>query len=897
MRWTSIVALRFRSLFRRDRVERELDQELRFHLEEQVAANVRAGMDYAEARVAALRAFGGVAQLAEECRDARSVRWLEDLMHDLRYSLRMLLKSPGFTVVAVLTLALGIGANTAVFSVVNAVLLRPLPYDHPQQLVKIWTRYTGYDLPQNWVSEPEFWDMRDSLRDYSALAAYSTGGGANLTRNASEPLRVTTTQTSAELFPLLGVSPALGRFFNHDEDQPGRDKVVVLDYGFWTSQFAANPQVVGQSIQLNGETYTVLGVMPKGFNFGGDTNLWLPLALDRAKPAGRGSHYLEVIGRLRDGVTPAQAQGELDALVRNLAGQYPNNYGGTSGFGMFQRPLHEELVGDSRRSLLVLFAAVGFVLLIGCVNLANLLLARSSARSREIAVRTALGAGRGRLVRQLITESVVLAMVGGVCGVLLAILATNALRTLAQSSLPAATPISIDVRVLLFAAAISVLTGVLFGVAPALQLSRPQVAEALKDAARSSSGAAGQKMRSVLVVAEISMALMLLVGAGLLVRSLQRLLEVSPGFQAEHLLTARLSLPQTQYRDTTAINSFYRDVTQRLGAVPGVQAAGMGTILPMTGRHSSGSTYVEHTSATGFQMSPVFHAPNIEADQRFVTPGFFEAMRIPLLHGRWFTASDDANAPDVAIVDEEFAKRFWPDRDPIGERIATGAIPNSNPPVPRWRTVVGVVGHVKNDSLDQQGREQTYYPIAQAPFPVRSMYLAVRATGDPAALTSGVRGAVAGLDSTLPLYEVKTMDEWLQQSVAQRRFNMLLLVIFSALALLLASIGTYGVISYSVNQRTREIGIRMALGASRADVLRMIVGGGMRLTAIGIAIGAVLALLAARFLSTLLFGVHSTDPATFVGVAAILAVSAFAAAYLPARRATRVNPVVALRYE
>ena len=897
MRWPSIVALRFRSLFRRHRVESELDLELRFHLEQQAAANVRAGMNPDEARIAALRAFGGVAQMAEECRDARAVRWLEDLMHDLRYSLRMLVKSPGFTVVAILTLALGIGANTAVFSVINAVLLRPLPYEQPQQLVKIWTRYTGYDLAQNWVSEPEYWDMRDSLRSYSDLAAFSTGGGANLTRNASEPLRVTTTQATAELFPLLGVSPGLGRFFNHDEDQPGRDKVVVLDYGFWSSQFAASPQVAGQSIQLNGEAYTVIGVAPKGFNFGGETNLWLPLALDRTKPANRGSHYLEVIGRLRGGTNPAQAQSELDSLVRKLAGEYPNNYGGTTGFGMFLRPLHEELVGDSRRSLLVLFAAVGFVLLIGCVNLANLLLARSSARSREIAVRTALGAGRGRLVRQLITESVVLAMVGGAGGVLLALASINALRALAQSSLPAATPISLDLRVLLFAAGISLLTGVLFGVAPALQMSRPQVAEALKDAARSSSGGSGQKMRGALVVAEISMALMLLVGAGLLVRSLQRLVEVSPGFQAEHLLTARLSLPATQYRDATAIDSFYREATQRLQALPGVQAAGMGTILPMTGRHSSGSTFVEHTSVTGFQVSPIFHAPNIEADVRYVTPGFFEAMRIPLLRGRRLTASDGANAPDVAIVDEEFAKRFWPDRDPIGERIATGAIANSNPPVPRWRTVVGVVGHVKNDSLDQQGREQTYYPVSQASFQVRSMYLAVRASGDPAALSSGVRGAVSGLDSTLPLYEVKTMDEWLQQSLAQRRFNMLLLVIFGALALLLASIGTYGVISYSVNQRTREIGIRMALGASRSDVLRMVVGGGVRLAGIGIALGAVLALLASRFLSTLLYGVRSADPPTFVGMAAILAISAFAAAYLPARRATRVDPVVALRNE
>ena len=822
---------------------------------------------------------------------------MDSILQDFRYAIRMLVKAPGFTAVAVLTLALGIGANTVVFGMVNSVLLRPLPFDRPDQLVKIWGQYSKQGIPQNWLSEPEVWDLRDGLRSVSAIAAYNTGSGANLTRDASEPQRVTINQASSELLPMLGVKPALGRLFSADEDVPGRDRVALLDFAFWNTQMAGDPAAVGRDIQLNGQSYTVLGVLPDGFTFGGGANIWLPLALDRAKANNRGNHYLEGLARLKPGVTVPQASTDLDAVTQNLSTQYAQFYPKDSGFGLYLLPLQTDLVGGAKFGLIVVFAAVGFVLLIACINLANLLLARGSSRGRELAVRAALGAGRLRLVRQMVTESVVISVVGGGCGVILALWLTEALRTTAAVALPNTRPIAVDVRVLLFAAATSVATGMLFGLAPAFQSSSHRGFAALKDAARGSSAAAGHTLRGGLVVAEISIALVLLVTAGLMVRSLQQLLEVNPGFQAQRLLTARISLPQSNYRDVAATTAFFGALQDRVQALPGVQSAGMTTLLPMTGRNSSGSTFIEQTTAQGLTDSQLFHKPFLEADQRTVTPGFFDAMRIPVVRGRVLTSADALDATPAIVVDEEFAKRLWPDREPIGQRISNGAVPNSNPPVLRWRTVVGVVGHVKNNTLDQLGREQIYVPIAQTPFPIRNMYLTVRASGDSAAIARSIERTVRTLDPSLPVYEVKTMDAWLDATVSPRRFTVMLLLSFGALALTLAAIGTYGVIAYSVSQRTQEIGIRMALGASRQDVLRMVVGGGLRLAVAGVLIGVGLSLAAGRFISTLLFGVRSTDPLTFSAVAATLLATAMFAAWIPARRATRVDPMVALRYE
>jgi predicted permease len=822
---------------------------------------------------------------------------MNSLAQDVRYAVRTLIKARGFTAVAVLTLALGIGANTIVFGIVNSVLLRPLAFVHPDQLVKIWGQMSKEGIPQNWISEPELWDMRDGARSLASFAAYKVGTGANLTRGGGEPLRVTVNQVSAELLPMLGVKPMLGRAFTSDEDNPGREHVAVLDYAFWKSQMAGDASIVGQNIQLNGETSTVIGVLPQGFSFAGDTNMWVPLALDRAKPNSRGNHYLDVLARLSPGVSLPQASTDLEGVARKMAVEYAPFYPKDSGFGLYLRPLQTDLVGNARLGLIVVFAAVGSVLLIACINLANLLLARGSSRSRELAVRAALGAGRLRIARQLVTESIVIAISGGACGILLAAWATEALKNTAALALPHTRPIAIDAQVLFFAAGTSLMTGLVFGLVPAVRTSNSRAYDALKDAARGSPSAGAHQLRSGLVVAEIALALVLLDAAGLMVRSLQQLLEVNPGFHAEHLLTARISLPASQYGDITAATAFFHSLEQRVQALPGVESAAMTSLLPMTGRNSSGSTFIEQTTTPGLTVGAPFQKPYIEADFRAITAAFFQSMQIPLLRGRVFSAVDSADAAPVIMVDEEFARRIWPDRDPIGQRLAVNAIPNSNPPVPQWRAVVGVVGHVKNNALDQLGREQTYVPIKQTAFPIRSMFLTVRTAAEPTAAAVSIQRVVRGLDPSLPVYEVKTMSEWLDATVSSRRFNMMLLVAFGALALTLAAIGTYGVMAYSVSQRIQEIGIRMALGASQRDVMHMVVGGGLRLAFAGVLVGVGLALTAGRFMSTLLFGVDSTDSVTFSAVAVALLGTAALAAWVPARRATRVDPMVALRSE
>ncbi|MGH9523972.1 MAG: ABC transporter permease, partial [Terriglobales bacterium] len=554
---------------------------------------------------------------------------MDTFLQDLRYGLRMLLKAPGFTAVAVLTLALGIGANTTVFSIVNAVLLRPLPYSEPQQLVKVWGQYTKEGIPQNWISEPEWWDMQPALHSFSALAAYSAGGGANLSTDAGQPTRITQGSATASLFPLLGVKTSLGRTFTADEDKPNVN-VVLLSYKTWQNTFGADPKIVGNTIELNLEKYTVVGVLPDGFAFAGDNDVWTPLGLDRAKPGNRGSHYLEVIGRLKSGVTLAQANSDLNAFATSLAQQYPRNYGGNKGWGMFARSLRTELTGDIRVATLVLFGAVAFVLLIACVNLANLLLARASARSREMALRVALGAGRFRLIRQHITESVLIGCIGGAIGALLAVWGVSLVDTYAAKFLPDAIKPTLDLSVLAFAAAISIGTGLLFGLAPALYVSKTEVFDALRTASRSSAGASTNRMRNGLVVAEISLALVLLIGAGLMVRSLRRLMDVNPGFQTQHLLTAHLYLPAATYKDAPKVATFFRDFLDRVRAIPGVTTAGAVSLLPVQpGINSSGSTFVEHTPVQGFETFMGY--PYIEADRRFTSPDYFGAMQIPLV--------------------------------------------------------------------------------------------------------------------------------------------------------------------------------------------------------------------------------------------------------------------------
>jgi putative ABC transport system permease protein len=822
-----------------------------------------------------------------------------NLLQDLKYGVRMLAKAPGFTAIAILTLALGIGANTAIFSVVDGVLLRPLSYKDSASLFNVWGKFEKEGIPQNWISEPEYWDLVDRNQSFSEIAAYQLGGGANLTSSDAPPVQVSEGAATSSLFSLLGVHPVLGRAFSAEEDQPGRNKVALLSYALWRSQFGADPKIVGKPVQLDGESYAVVGVLGPDFSLGTKPNIWVSLGLDRAKPDDRGSHSLHVTARLKPGVNFAQASSDMDRFAAQLQREYPDNYGtGDKGWGMFLVPVKEQLVGKLRPALFILLGAVAFVLLIACVNVANLLLSRASARERELAVRAALGAKRSRLVRQLLTESLLLALAGGALGLVLAFWGVSALRALVPHNVPRMDEVQVNPMVLAFTFGISLLTGLVFGLAPAWQVSRANLQDALREGGRGGSAAAGsRRLRGVLVVSELAIAVLLLVGAGLLIRSFRHLLDVSPGFQTQHLLTMEIALPEQAYAAGAPVQSFYKQLIDRILAIPGVQSAGAVNLMPLSEAYSSGTVVFEDTSIPNAPRAAHFgNLPFMEIDKRTATPGYFQAMQIPLLRGRMFTDGDGPEAPFVAVVDADFAHRFWPTGDAVGKRIAVDSIPNSIPPQRRWRTIVGVVGHVKHYGLDVQGREQAYFPRAQKD-DAHEMYLAVRTTLDPASVTSAIRQQVAALDKNLPIYNIATMDQLVSNSVAQPRLNLSLLVAFAALALILSAVGVYGVMAYAVTQRTHEIGIRMALGAMPADVLRQVLAEGGRLAAFGVALGLVAALALTRLMASLLFGVKPTDPVTFAVVAAMLVCVALAACYIPARRATRVDPIIALRYE
>jgi predicted permease len=813
---------------------------------------------------------------------------MERFMQDLRYSLRVLATRPGFTAIAVLALALGIGATTAIFSVVNAVLLRPLPYTEPERLALVWT-YFGPDLPQNWVSGPEFMDMKERSETFEDFAAM-TWPSLSLT-GSGDPEQVQCGSVTANLFPLLGVKPAQGRVFLEEEDKPNAERVVILSHGFWQRRFASDPNILGRAISLDGQNSTVIGVMPPGFGVlppdaqsPRNIEMWVPMALD-FKQLNRGNHGFRVVGRIKQGVTFEQAQGEMAAIAEQLDKEFYN-----FGFGINIVPFHGHVVRNIRLALVILLAAVGVVLLIACANVANLLLARALAREKEIAVRIALGAGRWRLIRQLLTESIVLAFIGGALGLLLAYLGLKTLIALAPESLPRIDEAGIDSGVLVFALATSLLTGIIFGLVPALQASKTDLNESLKEGARGSGGGVrGGRARNVLVVAEVAMALMLLSGAGLLIRSFMRLQDVDPGFNPDNLLTVRLRLPQSKYSDAAQLAPFYQQLIERVKGLPGVEAVGATSHLPLSGSYMSGTVTVEDAVAADPQSA------SFEADRRIISPDYFRAMGISIVKGRAFADQDGQGAPPVAIIDESFARRFWPGGDPIGRRVKLGGGQSQIP----WMTIVGVVSHVKHYSLNAAGREFIYYPYLQNP--ARSMYLAVRTSGDPVAMTSAVRGEVMGIDPAQPVSEVRSMQGLVYTSMAQQRFNMTLFTIFAAVALILASVGVYGVMSYSVTQRTHEIGLRMALGAQQGQILKMIVRQGLKLVLIGVGIGLVvtvtLALVFTRYISSMLYEVGSTDLTTFAAVSGVLAAVAVVASYIPARKATRVDPMIALRYE
>ncbi|MEK6303158.1 MAG: ABC transporter permease [Acidobacteriota bacterium] len=821
---------------------------------------------------------------------------METFLHDIRYSFRMLRKSPGFTAVATLTLALGIGANSAIFSVVNALLLRPLPFKDPDRLVRIWGKFEKDGIPKNWISEPELIDLNQMSESFEDIAAYQ-GSGVNLTGN-QDPVRINAAFVNASLFPVLGINATLGRTFSADEDQPGRNKVALLGHNLWQSRFASNPNVIGESIGINGENYTVLGVMPAGFQFPDQDDVWLPLAIDRNKPDDRGSHSLEVVAKLKPGYTPEQAGVELNNIATTLQERYPNNYSPDGGFGFFFVPMLDELVGKLRPALWVLVGAVGFVLLIACVNVANLLLSRAGARAKEFAVRAALGAGRGRLVRQLITESLLLSLIGSALGLALAWTAVRLFVALGPPDIPRMSEISLDWRVAGFSLFVSILTGLVFGLAPALQASKPDLQDALKEGGRGSTGGR-HRLRNVLVVSEVAIALVLLVGAGLMIKSFGKLLDLDLGFRSGKTLTMRLSLPSTKYKEDAQQAAFYRQLLERVRVLPGVESASVISHLPLSGSYSSGSTAVENAEVEE-GLRHFQGIPYIEADRRSVSADYFSTLGIALKEGRLLTEADNETAPPVAVVDELFQRRFWPNGSAVGKRFIAQF--NDGKDI-KWGQIVGVVAHVRHYGIDQvkqyglaqEGREQVYFPYLQRPND--RMYLAVRTGMEPLSLAGAVRGEVLALDKDQPVYDVKSMDQLVSSSLAERQLNMVLLGGFSLIALLLAAVGIYGVMSYSVAQRTHEMGIRMALGAKQSNVLSLVVRQGMTLALAGVAAGLVGAFALTRLMTSLLYGVSTTDPLTFGAIAVILTGVALVACLVPARRATKVDPMIALRYE
>ncbi len=834
---------------------------------------------------------------------------METLFKDLHYGVRSLLKQPAFTLVAVITLALGIGANTAIFSVVDAVLLRPLPYPDANRLVFLWSTMNGQGVPQSGSALPDYLGWRDQNQVFEGLAGFYYGD-FNLSSDSAAPERIQGAYVSANFFQVLKISPAQGRLFANDEEQFGKHRVVLLSHALWQRRFAGERDIVGRQIRLAGESYTVAGVMPRGLPFFDnlpEVELWTPIAFaPDDNMATRNNHFINLVGRLKPGVTREQAQADVSAIARRMEEQEPGN----KGLGALVVPMQEQITGDSRKALLVLLGAVAFVLLVACVNVANLLLARTSARERELAIRASLGASRARIVRQVIIECLPLGLIGGLFGALLAIWGIDLLSSLLPASLPRGNAITVNGRVLIFTFALVLLTILIFSLLPALQAAGGNVRESLNEGGRSGIGSRKQgRVRRVLVIAEVALALMLLVGSGLMVRSFIKLRQVDVGFTAHNVLTMRVPLPDAKYpipqnitdpREPAGL-AFFDQLLTRVKALPGVQSATAATILPL----GAGDGWGKFLSIEG-------RAAPASLDQvplvRFVlvSQDYFQTFGVRLRQGRAFTAQDKSNSQPVAIINERLARRFFPNEDPIGKTIWMGPPEHLLPPEaqtpenrsPR-RTIVGVVSDVKGGSLNQPTTSQVYAPLSQYRREGwnNGLMLAVRTSTPAETLTSAIRDQVRALDADQPITNVRTMDELLNRTLSDARFSLLLFGLFAGVALVLAAIGIYGVMATAVTQRTHEFGLRMALGAQTRDVLRLVIGQGMLLVVIGIGAGLLSAVALTRLMSTLLFGVSPTDPVTLALITVLLAVVALLACYLPARRATKVDPLVALRYE
>ena len=802
---------------------------------------------------------------------------------DIQYTLRNIGKKPFFYAIVILTLALGIGANAAIFTVVNAVLLRPLPFPRPDRLMMLWTYNPRQGFDKDVGTYPNFQDWKRASSSFDQMSGVF-GASMTLTGNG-DPAQLTGLRVTPEFFETMGVSPAIGRPFAAANGQAGNERVVILAHELWARRFGADPSVVGRSILLNGVSYEVLGVMPAGFWPTENADYWVPLA-----PVGqfeelfqaRGSYWLTIIGRLKPGITRQAAQSEMDAIAARLEKEYPVN----AGIGIRLVPMHEELVGDVKRPLLILLGAVSFVLLIACTNVANLLLSRAASRQRELAIRVALGAARARLLQQLFTESLVLAVAGGLAGLGLAYGTIDVLRWLAPAALPRLSTVAIDGWVLAYAAFAAVLTSLLFGMVPALHASRRQSSADLKEGGRAGSDSRrGRRLRAALAVTELAIALVLLVGAGLLIRSFIALSNQNPGF-AKRVLTLRIQLPQARYPEPARVTSFHEQLIERLAALPGVESAAAGTSLLLSRLPNSASINIAGRPPlpAGAKNSPVPYDS--------VTPEFFSTLQIPLRRGRMFTSADGPQTQAVAIVNESFVRRFFPGEDPLGRRVTFGDPGRAET---QWQTIVGVVADTKRGGFDREPWAEIYFPMRQAPEP--RVFAFIRTAGDPAGLISAARAAVWSIDRDQPIAAVRTVPELFAQQEANRRFTTLLLGLFAAVAVVLAVVGIYGVIAYSTAQRTQEIGIRMALGADRGTIVRMVLAGGLRIAAAGLVLGVLGALTLTQVLSSLLFGVSARDPLTFVLVPAALLLVSLAACWIPARRAMRVEPVIALRPE
>jgi putative ABC transport system permease protein len=818
---------------------------------------------------------------------------------DLRYALRMLLKSPGFAIVAILTLALGIGANVATFSVVYAVLLRPLPYPQPEQLVRVFDDLRSSNVKNVGMSAPELWDLQDRSGVFQELSAVwpidsDIAGG-------DRPVRAETLAVSPGYFTMLGIKPQLGRVFTQQDSVPGFIEAVVISDGFWRRNYGADPKIIGRTMRLDNDLYQIIGVMPAGFRHPGrtlqtDVEVWCAAGYNAPPfpvPAVRAARFIPgAIGRLKPGLTVAQAQAQLDTFVAGLSRQYPNDYPAAASWATRIVPVKEDLVGPERTELFVLFGAVGFVLLIGCVNLANLLLARSSGRRREIAIRLALGAGRWRLMAQLLTESVLLSVISGLVALLTVVLFKNSILALAPASLPRLSEVHISAGVLFFAFVVSIATGLLFGLAPAVQAGNPNQVESLREGGRGSgAGRRHTQVSRVLVISEVALSLILLAGAGLLLRSFWHVLEVRPGFNPSHVVTAQIWIPVPNdpktdpYRPIDKRAAFLMEILRRVSVLPGVEDAAIGgtNSLPLAAARN-GFPFTIVGRPTDSERAPI-------AEFASVTPDYFGVLKVPLLAGRNFTESDADKSQQVVLIDQTLQRRYWANEDPLGKQISFGGRPGPNPSF----TIVGVVGDMKSDGFDAPTAPHIYLPVRQNPGYASVVFL--RSAGNPEALGESIRHEVQSIDPNIPVFNTRTMDQIISRSMAERRFALQLLGIFAGVALLLAAIGIYGVMAYSFSQRTHEIGVRIALGAQRVDIFRMAVGEGMQLVAIGLAIGLVGAAALTRSVRTMLFDVSPADPITFGAISATLAAVAFLACYVPARRATRVDPLVALRDE